>query len=207
MLQDSIETIKGCGIKTKEKLNNMNIFTCEDLINYKGPLIGIPVTQLKKEIKKSIQKIDNNINEEHIETCKHVSGIENNICEKRIINHTWQGIILHIIRSKSIVTRVKVGDIVIKPFSIELDVFWTKNKQSYRRTVSPLSLLHTHSMWSYNDIISENSDDESHEPTSKKLPKFLIHEDNNDFSNFHKTELTALHNIVKEVNRLYMCIA
>lgn len=187
MQKDSLESIRGCGAKTKKKLNDMNIFTCQDLVQYNGPFNGVPITQLQKHA----QKIMKNQNDFEI---------------YKITNHTWKGIFAHIIEKSNIVKRVQIGDILIKPFSIKLQVFWKENKILHERHICPISILHVHCLWMYNDIISENSDDDSYETVSKKLPKFLIHEENNNLFQLQKIQLFELHNLAKEVNQLCDCV-
>lgn len=189
----SLDNIRGCGTKTKRKLNDMNIFTCDELMKYDGPFNGIPINQLKSRIKEKME-------------CKNIEKKPERKFEKKIItSHSWKNIVLHIVRSKNKITRVLVGDLVITQHSIQLIVTWRKNRKTYIRKISPLSLLYLHTIWTYNDIISENSTHETCDPVERSIPKFLIYGETNNFEHFKKSELVEVHNLVKEVNILRSC--
>jgi hypothetical protein len=168
-----------CGVvseqKTIKKLNSNGIYGVEDLIKYKGNIPGVNIKSLKSKVTKK--------------DVKHIS------------NHSWRDRIAHVIRSKGQVTRVKIGDILVTPHRILLNVSWTEKNTMRRKSVSPICILSNQILWLNQTIISDDEDEDEDDnlpPLENFLPQLQI--DKQTLSRLTITEQRAVISLLKETN-------
>jgi hypothetical protein len=177
ILSDLITLLPTCGNVTAQKLKNNQIYTYSDLLAFKGTIPDISVESLKDIARKQLSQ-----------------NIE-------IACHSWKSRIVHILRSKGQITRVKVDNLLLSPHRILLNVVWQEKGTSRRKSVSPMSLMCIQSLWLTRDVVSDDSDGESYEEVKAVLPKFLIDENNLQVKNLDRHGRIALNSITKEVNQ------
>ena len=180
-LEDSVNILPGCGPKTQAKLNQASIFTLKDLIMYNGFVKGVANLKKLKEIAQQYIKDT-----------------------KEFQNHNWYGCISHIIRDGSQVTRVKIKNLVFSPNRILVHVTWREKGSVRRKSVSLSTLVYNEIFWLNNDIVSDDSDDESEDPKNidtDLLPKFEI--DQKIFCQLSASEAQALRFHIKELHQIH----
>jgi hypothetical protein len=179
---DSVSCLKGCGKISTNKLNSHGIYTYKDLIGYIGNIPGVNLDVLKTL---ALDELRNT---------------------KEIDAHNWKDRIGHVIRAKGQVTRAVIENLIVGPHRVLLMVRWQSKGKTRRKAVSPVALLCAQILWIANDIISDDSDDESCEPMDSSLPKFLIDIENSKVNELSNSELKAVHSVIKETNQLYNCV-
>eukprot|EP01047_Picozoa_sp_COSAG01_P008374 COSAG01_NODE_330_length_18723_cov_96.763155_13_plen_191_part_00 len=180
-----VSKLKGCGKMTIQKLNANGIYTCRDLIEFEGSIPKLNVESLKKKA----QQQNNN----------------QNIC---IDSHNWKDRVCHITTKKNHVVRAKIGNLIIGKHFTALEVGWkTKCKtEKCKKLVTPSAVLCTHILWITNDIMSDDSDEESEETVTSVLPKILVDTRCEAVKNLNPNQKKALHSVIKETNQLYACV-
>lgn len=181
-LTDDISYLAGCGPKTIKKLNLCGIYTYGDLLKYKGLITDVPIVKLQNKAKAEI------------------------CMKKQLSEHSWKNHTAHIIRSKGQVTRVKIDTLIISPHRILLNVLWREKGKTRRKSVSPMSVLCVQAMWTSNDILSDDSDEESCDFLQSLLPVFSLDPYGFEIKNLKPTEAQALASIIKEINQFHACV-
>lgn len=177
---DPIASLCPPGVAQKFKSNGVN--TCSDLINFHGDVPGVDVHKYKSLLKKELRK--------------------------SIYVHSWRDRVVHIVRSKGHVTRGVVEDLFIDKHQVLLNVRWQHRGKTFRKAVTPVSILCAQVLWFTKDLVSDesSSDDESSAPVKTRLPKFTLDADHITIQSLDEAEKKAVHAVVKETNQLYNCV-
>lgn len=179
---DTLALLKGCGRATIQKLNANGLYTYQNLLDFEGSVPGINLGTLRKV---AVHELKNT---------------------KEVSAHNWQDRVGHVIRERGQVTRAVVENLVIGPHRVLLTVAWQSRGKTKRKSISPIAMLCTQILWLSNDVISDDSDEDSCEPMETILPKFLVDVENPVIKSLNPHELRAIHSVVKETNQLYNCI-
>ena len=182
---DPITMLKGCGRISSQKLNSNGVFTYRQLIAFKGDIPGVNVGALKNTALADLKPTKSTV---------------------EIQNHNWKDRVCHLVREKGQVTRAIIGNLVVGPHRVLLDVKWTARGKRRTKAISPVALLCAQILWLSNDIISDDSDSDSGESLQSVLPKFLVDTTSTVIQNLSRSELVAIHSVVKETNQLYNCL-
>ena len=179
---DSISFLKGCGRATCLKLNSHKVYTYQDILDFTGSIPGVNIPGLQRTAREQLK-----------------NTIE-------IIAHNWYNLVCHVVRQKGQIIRAVIGKLIIGPHRITLNVTWTSRGKLRQTSISPVSILCTQILWLSNDIVSDDSGDESCDPFEQKLPKFLVEPQHAVFQTLSLQQLKAVHSTIKETNQLYNCV-
>jgi hypothetical protein len=99
---------------------------------------------------------------------------------------------------------------LICPHSVNITVSWYNHGVKKKRSVSPVSLLCTQSLWSNYDIVSDESDSDSESESVPNvecfLPKLKIDVLNHSVIELDINKKKALKSMIKETNQLFNCL-
>ena len=188
---DHVSLLHGCGRATVEKLVRVGIITYGDLIDYKG--FDKSINKLRSKAKEAVDK-------------------------KEISCHSWKGYVAHIIRNVGMLQRIEraiVGNLIISPHMIELDMSWKSiNGNTIHKHVSPIMLVSIQQAWKVNDIVSGVSDDidssdsgyddkEKYrcEDVLTMLPVFQVDVTHEETKNLNPHEWKAIRKLEKETRQ------
>ena len=176
---DLVSSLPGCGKITVQRLNNCNIHTIKDLIQFEGKIKDVPLDKLKQIAKKKTNK------------------------KIELSEHSWKGHFAHIVRSKGQITRVQIDTLLIAPHRILLNVVWKEGKNIRRKSVSPSVVLCLQITWLNQVIVSDDSESESHmPPVTNTLPEFFIGANYETTKNLDTEQKRALKSLQNEINQI-----
>lgn len=180
-----VDVLKGVGKVMTKKLASHKIFTVNDLLQReKEELLKIPVHDTI--IESAMQYINN---------------------KYEVKCHSWRGLYahlpLHLANEESITTvRVCIGPMTISPYCITLEVFWRKNGVVKKKAVSPTFLAASHLLHETKEIVSEDSDEESHPVIQTRLPQLSVQPEGSELMSAQDALHRALKLNIREVNNL-----
>lgn len=172
-----MSVLPGCGPMKTQRLRECNVVTLADLLRYTGPAPhGVNVTQMKHITQQALGGGGGGAPAAAPLTLTTITPmVHTGDTVPRTKDHNWYNLAGHILNRDAAPTRVHIGKLIVAPYGVVIETSWRHAGTWRSRAVTPLMLACTFVLWSRDEIVSDDSDDEEVGELSKtQIPLYMV---------------------------------